>query len=239
MWCLWYTAHNVHRLSVIDPARAKNYFSYYNPLSSATKGGWVGGNVMYALFFCTHTINQNSPKQQQSTTHPNSSISHPQMICMPISLLQQWYRSPLPGLSKRLRSVGHGLEGIGCVIVLLGARWESGPPLTLGVVPMRLAFLDFVWWGEWESRSLWQLYCMRDMGFPKKAKRANNDVDCRDRNWWAAIVDWGCIHRVEIYKGGRATLVDRYHENWEGTTAVRMERGMGRKWKLFHVETPP
>lgn len=32
-------------------------------------------------------------------------------------------------------------------------------------------------------------------------------------------------------EGSRAILADRYHENREGTTVVRMERGTGKKWK--------
>lgn len=39
-------------------------------------------------------------------------------------------------------------------------------------------------------------------------------------------------------KGSRAILADRYREDREGTTVVRMERGTGKEWKEIMWRLP-
>lgn len=151
---------HVHRLMVIDRATAKNCIS-------PVRTKWGGCALL-------HTIPIHSPKPQQLTSHPNS-CSQLYLVCVPISLLQQWYRLQSPGLSTHLRSAGHGLGCPGQKWVApsscrdLAARWESTTPLFRGG-PARLAF--WICWWEWTSRLA--INAGKTWGFPK-AKRANKD----------------------------------------------------------------
>ena len=69
-----------------------------------------------------------------------------------------------------------------------------------------------------------------------KAKRANNDVNGRDRIYKLRMLMG--LHSQGNLQGRRVTWADRCYENLEGTTGVRMERGTCRKWKFFIWRLP-